>query len=348
MRDNIRLFIKPFYLFLDKSTSVSSQDKPERDRALYSVDRHDKYSTAKCIDCSRESWKSKKFTTTGMNTEVSVNPGIDIDLRVFSGINGANNVHYVHPQPPNSSSYNGRLTRLRTTVMRQPQPPVGPPPPTIVHVSSARKDIPAIQVNNVKSMAPTSELELPRQRDASPALSPSPGREIVPAAFSSFQGTQITYPRVTAAFHSDLRYDHAPPPLRSPRVRSPHDIPRSPSHMNGDAITHHAHMQHPVSMKEDTPDGNPTVYVLPNDFDVNGGYESHFQPYGPMSHDDVRRHEEFRRQEEMRRHEELRRQREARQSEEPPRIDASDGIPVKRSKQDTIPSFALPTQVCII
>ncbi len=283
-----------------------------------------------------------------MNTEVSVNPGIEIDLRVFSGINGTNNIHYVHPQSGNPSNYNGRLTRLRSNVMRQPSGPVGPPP-AIVHVSSSRKDIPAlpsIQVNSVKSMSSSNELELPRHMDQSPTLSPNASRDVPPSVFSSFQGTQISYPRVS--FHSDLRYDPPPPPLRSPRGRSPHDIPRSPSHVNGEvAVSHGHHMQQPVPMKEDPPE-NPTVYVLPNDFDLNGGYDSHFQAYGPMSHDDVRRHEEMRRQEELRRHEEMRRQREARRQEEPPRLDEAELLPPKRSKPEPMPSFALPTQVSIL
>ena len=339
----------------------------EREKPLYNTERYDRFATAKCIDCSRESWKSKKFTTTGMNTEVSVNPGIDIDLRVFSGINGANSIHYVHPQTTNSNSYNGRLTRLRSNVMRQPQPLV--PPPGIPHVNGGRKEIavaalPAIQVNSIKSMA--NDLDIPRPREGSPSMSPSPGRELPPVAFSSLQQTQMNYPRVSAPFHphADVRYDQPPPPLRSPHIRSPHDIQRSPPHINGDGPSHPAHLQpSSTTMKEDSPDGNPTVYVLPNDFDVNGGYDSHFNPYGSIGQDDVRRHdelrrheeirrqeenrrqEEARRQDEIRRQEELRRQREARLNEEK-RAEESDLVISKRMKQETIPSYALPTQVC--
>ena len=290
-----------------------------------------------------------------MNTEVSVNPSIEIDLRVFSGINGTSSIHYVHPQTTNASSYNGRLTRLRSSVMRQPQP-IGPPPPAIVHVNGARKDIPvsglpAIQVSSIKSMANTNDLDIPRGREGSPSLSPSPSRELPPAVFSNFQPTQINYPRMSAPFHPDMRYDQPPPPLRSPRVRSPHDMPRSPPHLNGDGPPHHGHMpQAPVGLKEDTPDGNPTVYVLPNDFDLNGGYEPHFSSYGPISHDDMRRHdemrrhEEMRRQEEIRRQEEMRRQREARIQEER-KLEESEMNLAKRMKQEPISSFALPTQV---
>ena len=285
-----------------------------------------------------------------------MNPSIEIDLRVFSGINGTNSIHYVHPPSGNSGPYNGRLTRLRSTVMRQPQGPVAPPPPAIVHVNSSRKDIqvsalPAIQVNSIKSMSTSTDAELARSRgDQSPSLSPSPSREMMPASYSSFQGTQISYPRVTGGYHSEMRYDQPPPPLRSPRVRSPHDLPRSPSHMNGDAAGgHHNHLQpSSVGVKEDTPDGNPTVYVLPNDFDMNGGYDSHFSAYGPVghSHDDMRRHDEMRRQEDMRRHEEMRRQREARRHEEK-RLEEAEIMASKRVKQEVIPSFALPTQVTI-
>eukprot|EP00794_Sanderia_malayensis_P014012 gene14012-15470_t len=350
--------IEPHYdiMINDKASGLATSDKAEQDRSLQMIDRHDnKYSTAKCMECSRESWKSKKFATTGMNTEVSVNPGIEIDLRVFSGINGTtNNVHYVHPQSVTATSYNGRLTRLRSNVMRQP--PVGPMvQPAMVHVNSSRKEVsalPAIQVNAVKSLANTSDLDVSqRQREASPSLSPSPGREIVSAGFSNFQPTQITYPRVSNSFHSEIRYEHPPPPLRSPRLRSPHDIPRSPSHMNGESVSHHAtQMQHPSGIKEqDASDANPTVYVLPNDFDLNGGYESHFHPYAPsMSHDDVRRHDEMRRHEELRRHEEIRRLRETRRSDPELSSRSANDVevpPLKRSKQESMPSFALPTQV---
>lgn len=286
-----------------------------------------------------------------MNTEVSVNPSIEIDLRVFSGINGTNSIHYVHPQTTNAASYNGRHTRLRTVGMRQPQP-IGPPH-GMVHVNGGRKEmavaaLPAIQVSSIKSMASVTDLDIPRPREGSPSLSPSPSRDMPPVAFSSLQPTQISYPRVSAPFHqhADVRYDQAPPPLRSPHVRSPHDIQRSPPHINGDGPTHPAHLQPPpVTIKEDSPDGNPTVYVLPNDFDLNGGYDSHFNPYGPISQDDVRRHSEVRRHEEMRQ-EDLRRQREARMQEEK-RAEDSDVTVAKRMKQEPMPSYALPTQVSI-
>ena len=302
-----------------------------------------------------------------MNTEVSVNPSIDIDLRVFSGINGTDGLHYVHPQTSNSGSYNGRLTRLRSNVMRQPQP-IGPPP-GIVHVNGGRKEItvaglPAIQVSSIKSMA--NDLDIPRPREGSPSMSPSPSRELPPAAFSNLQPAPMNYPRVSAPFHThaDVRYDQPPPPLRSPHIRSPHEIQRSPPLINGDGPNHPTHLQPPAAtMKEDSPDGNPTVYVLPNDFDVNGGYDSHFNPYGSINqddvrrHDELRRHEEIRRQEESRRHEEarrqdevrrqedLRRQRESRLNEEK-RADENDLVIAKRLKQEPIPSYALPTQVC--
>ncbi|XP_065054375.1 zinc finger protein 892-like [Rhopilema esculentum] len=345
-------------LVFDKCGSPQIQDRGDRDRQMFgSQERYDRYATAKCIDCSRESWKSKKFTTTGMNTEVSVNPSIEIDLRVFSGINGTNSIHYVHPQTSNAASYNGRLTRLRSSVMRQPQP-IGPPP-GIVHMNGGRKEIavtalPAIQVSSIKSMASANDLDIPRPREGSPSLSPSPSREIPPVAFSTFQATQISYPRGQAPFHphADIRYDQ-PPTLRSPQVRSPHEVQRSPPHINGDAAPHHSHLQPPtVAMKEDSPDGNPTVYVLPNDFDLNGGYEPHFSAYGPLSHDDVRRHDEMRRHEEMRRQEEarrqdeMRRQREARLQEEK-RLEEADASAAKRMKQEPMPSFALPTQVSL-
>ena len=295
-----------------------------------------------------------------MNTEVSVNPSIEIDLRVFSGINGTNSIHYVHPQTTNATSYNGRLTRLRSNVMRQPQP-IGPPP-GIVHMNGGRKEmavaaLPAIQVSSIKSMA--NDLDIPRPREGSPSLSPSPNRELPPVAFSSLQPTQINYPRVSAPFHphADVRFDQPPPPLRSPRVRSPHDIQRSPPHINGDGPAHPGHLQPPpASIKEDSPDGNPTVYVLPNDFDVNGGYESHFNPYGPINQDDIRRHDEMRRHDELRRQEEARRQDEARRQEEmrrqrevrmqeEKRAEETDIVVAKRMKQEPMPSYALPTQV---
>lgn len=348
--------LRVIYLLADKCGSPQIQERTEREKSMYSLERYDRFATARCIDCSRESWKSKKFTTTGMNTEVSVNPSIEIDLRVFSGINGTNSLHYVHPQTTNSTSYNGRLTRLRSTVMRQPQP-IGPPP-GMVHVNGGRKEmavaaLPAIQVSSIKSMANVSDLEIPRPREGSPSLSPSPSREMPPVAFSSLQPAQIGYPRVSGPFHphADVRYDPPPPPLRSPHVRSPHDIQRSPPHINGDATSHPGHLQPPpVTMKDDSPDGNPTVYVLPNDFDLNSGYESHFNPYGPISQDDVRRHDEMRRHEEMRRQEEarrqedMRRQREARMLEEK-RAEENDVAVSKRMKQEPMPSYALPTQV---
>lgn len=35
--------------------------------------------TSRCIDCSRETWKTKRFTNVGMNTEISINPLNELD-----------------------------------------------------------------------------------------------------------------------------------------------------------------------------------------------------------------------------------------------------------------------------
>ena len=309
----------------------------------------DRFATARCIECSRESWKSKKFATTGMNTEVSVNPSIEVDLRIFSGINGTHAMHCGHAPPSTSPNYNGRMTRMRSSALQRPVGPPGPPgpPPAIIHCGSLRKEIadpslPSIQVSNVKSIASGNDIDHGRSRDHSPSshLSSSPGPNIEPpppppVVFTTFQqGTQITYPRMSTVLHSEIPYDR-PPPLHTPPLRPHANGTRTPPpapppmHVNSSepVPVPHGHIVHPMGLKEESTDGNPTVYVLPNDYDVNSGVEPHFPTYGPV-------------------HEDMHHVRKP-PIGEPMEVIKETGKSGRRIKPDPSAGYALPTQVSL-
>ena len=69
----------------------------------------DNNTTNRCIDCSRESWKTKRFTNIGMNTEISCNPSKELDLSKITSIsnNTTNNTNGNQQQPlPSPQSTN--------------------------------------------------------------------------------------------------------------------------------------------------------------------------------------------------------------------------------------------------
>ena len=82
----------------------------------------DRNITTRCMDCSRESWKSKKFTSVGMNTEISINPLLELDPRTVPNANGGGppGPYASHSQPvPNvEPSYTNRSMRARSGLQR--------------------------------------------------------------------------------------------------------------------------------------------------------------------------------------------------------------------------------------
>ena len=72
----------------NRQTSPSSLSSPDSN----SINNESCASTARCIECSRESWKTKRYTNVGMNTEISINPSIESDATrtITSGVTKQN------------------------------------------------------------------------------------------------------------------------------------------------------------------------------------------------------------------------------------------------------------------
>ena len=110
------------------------------------------HTTSRCIDCSRESWKTKRFTNVGMNTEISINPSTELDVGKISTNNNNNNSNNTsqtntpttasleksrHHVKPHSSSTYTQSSPMRPVVYKGMTPTSeymgGVPLPTSMH-----------------------------------------------------------------------------------------------------------------------------------------------------------------------------------------------------------------------
>ena len=99
-------------------------------------DDDDNKTTNRCIDCSRESWKTKRFTNIGMNTEISCNPSKDLDPSTITSTtnnNTSNNNNTSQQQPllsPQSTNggekHNFATTKPPTSNQQQHSPSSAP------------------------------------------------------------------------------------------------------------------------------------------------------------------------------------------------------------------------------
>lgn len=76
--------------------------------------------TTRCIDCSRESWKTKRYTNVGMNTEISINPLTDAETVHAITTSSASN------KPTHQKSYS--QNHVSTSDPPPPPPKRGRPP----------------------------------------------------------------------------------------------------------------------------------------------------------------------------------------------------------------------------
>ncbi|XP_066917719.1 uncharacterized protein [Clytia hemisphaerica] len=63
----------------ENSYDVITKGGPVRNSFQNDVTSNEDCSTTRCIECSRESWKTKRYTSVGMNTEISINPLLEND-----------------------------------------------------------------------------------------------------------------------------------------------------------------------------------------------------------------------------------------------------------------------------
>lgn len=268
-------------------------------------ERNERSVTTRCIDCSRESWKTKRYTSVGMNTEISINPLLEIDsLRSMS----ASSSYQTAQQPNTETTYQSR-PRGRPSIQR---PVPIPPPGNIVYSSVHKKDYVVAALPAVPNCVTDIEyMDRINYRSRSPRTSPIPH-------IHSGGHTKICYPPMSKTIDLDtvhyenFRHRH-PPQLHSPNHHmvleaeggqmSPRRRARSRSpvihHGNGyikaeDAFHHHSHKpderrhiyhseyvrvatQYPYEhvptvaafpTHHPEPESEPPVYVLPNDFDM--------------------------------------------------------------------------------
>ena len=78
--------------------------------------------TSRCMDCSRESWKTKRYTNVGMNTEISINPLRDAETAhaITSSASKQNQKTYTQNQPTASSEPTVVPKRGRPPLQRAP------------------------------------------------------------------------------------------------------------------------------------------------------------------------------------------------------------------------------------
>ncbi|XP_065663265.1 zinc finger protein 484 isoform X1 [Hydra vulgaris] len=266
-------------IFRDKK-----QNKP-KELVTNDLAAGEKQDTTRCVDCSREAWKSKRYTSIGMNTEISINPLSEIDSvrsHLLSSSKHQTNIE---------ASYHNR-SRAR--------PPIHRPTPLEPNHYSLHKTeyivstLPPIPTN-------VSVPDFIKYHPRSPRRSPVYGNG----------HTQICFPSQNAIKRPDLDSISFEPiaHYRIPRSHSPHVVnrsgtvsprPRSRSPLDNkrevqdetkhdeqrslyesiymrktDHYPHYEQKQHTnlgttsSNQPDETVEREPPVFVLPNDFDSN-------------------------------------------------------------------------------
>ena len=269
-------------------TQLLSDKKHNKSKELSSFDLTvvEKQDTTRCVDCSREAWKSKRYTSIGMNTEISINPLSEIDSIRSHLLHATSSKQQANIE----ASYHIR-SRTRPSIQRPT--PMEPTPYSSLHktdyIVTALPPIP-------------SNVAVPdfiKYRPRSPRRSPVHGNG----------HTQICFPSQNTVKRADLDSISFEPVVhhRLPRSHSPHTVTRtaqisprprsrSPLEKKRDALDeikleerrgfyenryirtadnypHYEQRQSttvgtiPSHQPEDTVEGEPPVFVLPNDFD---------------------------------------------------------------------------------
>ncbi|XP_066935742.1 uncharacterized protein [Clytia hemisphaerica] len=198
--------------------------------------------TNRCIDCSRESWKTKRFTNVGMNTELSLNPGVEVDM---SKLNNNSN-----QQSPNSQAANhdkGAFPPNNGPTVTQHSPSaINPRGGSFLQPKEMHGKPPSRTNGNHHEEAERPPHERPG------VTSPTYGVEI----YSNHRSSQIRYPSLEPPAHYERfvqphgwmierggRYDPTRPHHENPTLASR----RSPGHRSRSPISPRAGEYHPHS-----------------------------------------------------------------------------------------------------
>lgn len=113
------------------------------------VTENDNGETRRCMDCERETWKTKRYTSVGMNTEISINPSEEID-----SLRSNHPSHGYTPPNPQKNPENIFPVQVRNPRGRPPlhrNGPVNRPPGSIIYTT----------VDQEKYMVSTLPLRIP-------------------------------------------------------------------------------------------------------------------------------------------------------------------------------------------
>jgi len=245
--------------------SYFSEDSKEKKETVNNERTIGTATTNRCIDCSRESWKTKKFTHVGMNTEISLNPATDVDLSktAFNGqqqaspqINQTNNNDH-NDQKPNfkHNAPNNQTSPVPLTQTRASDISSFPSQKDYMNPHAKQSSL----YNGEVAHRDNGERHAHRER---PATSPTYGLEF----YGNHHGSQLRYPSLEAPVphyerfvqsHGWMverppRYEQSRSPRRdnlSPGTRrSPARRSRSPisprSDMRGEYMHSHYHAFH--------------------------------------------------------------------------------------------------------
>ena len=158
--------------------------------------------TNRCLDCSRESWKTKRFTNIGMNTEMSWNPSKDLDVAKIIANKNQQVVNNNNQSPNNDNNNNNNNNNNKEKPSFTSKPIAPQHSPSVV--PSARNGVAFIKSEYPQHTASKQSLRAngKHHEEQRPVTSPTYNIEMY-AAHHASAGSQARYPGLEAPGHYD-------------------------------------------------------------------------------------------------------------------------------------------------
>lgn len=116
-KESLVLFSMFYYFYLDKKISHQQASPATANGHCSNEQQNGGTITTRCIDCSRESWKTKRYTNVGMNTEISINPLKDVET-----------VHAITSTASSKTNHQKSYSQNHASTSDPPPPKRGRPP----------------------------------------------------------------------------------------------------------------------------------------------------------------------------------------------------------------------------